>query len=824
MSSQSNQYSLEKWLENACEIVYGEESYDIVTLTLEGRIISVGAAILGLSPRSELSAICNGLSTHVHRRLDKNCSLMMLIECLLVVAVGEENKERSMYVSGIMTLEPSVQADLMRVIQNNLQYSQLEETVDNSDKALTSSSSSSSSSSISSPIYSDSPSNKGTQMIAKKQTIIDTTQKCMECTNLERMVESLRQDARSAQQTAKDTNTKLKADIAAQSNKLVEAELNICEKEKEIVRQEIDIANLKSEIKSLEEDLSQSAVMKDQLSELRDRVDILQPDADRAAKNDVKIEKLRERLDELLPLREQLTKETDAHRETYSRLLKLEGEMKDYEKCRLQVEEYKEQCAEASIKIDDLTSQLKEHENQLREASTNYSNLTNRQAGHMQQTNFLKTELEATKEELNSLGRREGIGMSISELNPVLMMEMDRLRNENQELQQRLLSASVDEVEKLSNRLADEITKSTSLHKKWTDTKNLLTIMKLKLEQMTTMKTQLEITMMDMSIKHRERHAMLTADFEGNKVKWDDKVTFHIKQHNDATTLSRVGKRALVTSYEADVNNLQAQLKDTGESLSDMTNNYNTTSTNLTKMTSDFDAYKTESMYKMDELNAILDEERVKRRRVEREKKVFENTSSRTRVNGSAINVDMDSLDAAREEMKNMQHQLDVANMKIRDLEAGGSSGSSNGSSSSGSGLAERKTRSSTVSTRRTRSGTGAVRVRTTAESQSYTDITDNSNGDYLSSGDMVSGSGSASDRRLDQLLREKREWIATKLQEDKEKMEISQKLLAKEKEVTNLKSQNTKLTLERERWERKFTKATQSLNINHENENIINQ
>jgi len=61
-------------------------------------------------------------------------------------------------------------------------------------------------------------------------------------------------------------------------------------------------------------------------------------------------------------------------------------------------------------------------------------------------------------------------------------------------------------------------------------------------------------------------------------------------------------------------------------------------------------------------------------------------------------------------------------------------------------------------------------------------------------------------------------------LQEDKEKMEISQKLLAKEKEVTNLKSQNTKLTLERERWERKFTKATQSLNINHENENIINQ
>jgi hypothetical protein len=62
-------------------------------------------------------------------------------------------------------------------------------------------------------------------------------------------------------------------------------------------------------------------------------------------------------------------------------------------------------------------------------------------------------------------------------------------------------------------------------------------------------------------------------------------------------------------------------------------------------------------------------------------------------------------------------------------------------------------------------------------------------------------------DKRVEQLTREKREIIAKNLEENKEKVEFSQKLLAAEKEIASLKTKITKVTLEKERIERKYMK-----------------
>ena len=61
------------------------------------------------------------------------------------------------------------------------------------------------------------------------------------------------------------------------------------------------------------------------------------------------------------------------------------------------------------------------------------------------------------------------------------------------------------------------------------------------------------------------------------------------------------------------------------------------------------------------------------------------------------------------------------------------------------------------------------------------------------------------SDKRIDLLTREKREMISKTLEENKEKMELTQKLLLSEKEVAALRAELRKTTLEKERAERKL-------------------
>ena len=59
-------------------------------------------------------------------------------------------------------------------------------------------------------------------------------------------------------------------------------------------------------------------------------------------------------------------------------------------------------------------------------------------------------------------------------------------------------------------------------------------------------------------------------------------------------------------------------------------------------------------------------------------------------------------------------------------------------------------------------------------------------------------------DKRVEQLTREKRELLSKNLEENKERIEVSQKLILSEREVRTLKAKVTKMTLEKERGERR--------------------
>ena len=80
--------------------------------------------------------------------------------------------------------------------------------------------------------------------------------------------------------------------------------------------------------------------------------------------------------------------------------------------------------------------------------------------------------------------------------------------------------------------------------------------------------------------------------------------------------------------------------------------------------------------------------------------------------------------------------------------------------------------------------------------------------GGYLEQTDMV-------DKRVEQLTREKRDLLSKNLEENKERVEVSQKLIASEREIRTLKSKISKMTLEKERAERRVANMTASDLIN---------
>jgi len=233
-------------------------------------------------------------------------------------------------------------------------------------------------------------------------------------------------------------------------------------------------------------------------------------------------------------------------------------------------------------------------------------------------------------------------------------------------------------------------------------------------------------------------------------------------------------------------------------------------------------------------LASDVDEERHKRRRVEREKKYHEAEAHRHKAQLTvAGNSSGTEVLTAIKEMKQMQQQLDAANLEIQALKARGnlesSSLESGGITVAAATAPALQTMPSTTTTTTLTGGrlgsSRPVRVKVSDRdvSSGMQSSVDNAvpmiSGAYAMSGSMGGGSGAGcfggfleqaelTDKRIEQLTRERRELIAKNLEENKERMELSQKLLTSEKEVAALKSKITKLTLEKERMERKMAKS----------------
>ena len=102
------------------------------------------------------------------------------------------------------------------------------------------------------------------------------------------------------------------------------------------------------------------------------------------------------------------------------------------------------------------------------------SNLSGCQKNQVLQTLTLAEELKATTEQLREVERGSGVGEAMSELNPALMQELEKLRSEKADLLKKLDSSSLESLDKLEKELADQKGMTASLQSKWISTKDSL--------------------------------------------------------------------------------------------------------------------------------------------------------------------------------------------------------------------------------------------------------------------------------------------------------------------------------------------------------------
>lgn len=229
----------------------------------------------------------------------------------------------------------------------------------------------------------------------------------------------------------------------------------------------------------------------------------------------------------------------------------------------------------------------------------------------------------------------------------------------------------------------------------------------------------------------------------------------------------------------ADLNQCKAQLESKNEDCLNQIKSLTTTKENLEKQ--------------ILMASADLEEEVMKRRKVERVKKQHETENQRLKLlqattGGEAVVTNAD-YEAAAKEIRSMQEQLDSANQEISRLKSVLDSNGCKDAISLASGSDGSSTRT-------------LLKPHRSSTAMGHNALSSHHHGSQVNS---YLEQVELNDRRIEQLEREKREILSRALEDNKEKVELTQKLMVMDKECSNLRTELRKITLDKERVERKL-------------------
>ena len=820
--------SIEIWLESTLDLSDHEDdimSIDLLTIKAGSGIFNCPistVADLASTVASEMDIQISSLLPGIHN-ISKLC---------LLHAVSSKCARRAEYVQGIIALDPVIQGELMQIIKRGMTQCIMADDNDEKDDIIISET-------HSEPVA---PSRK-----RDREADID----CSGCHEKDKEISHLQASIRRAVCKEEEDAQQYQHELSIRDSKLMDADLQLMKRDERIRNQQKEVEQNQLLIREQQLALQEISKSEEKIKELQDEIDILKPRSERLESVEASKEKLKLKLDEMADLKEQLAAEGAAHLKTQNKYVDLVREVDSLRKAKTHLDEYRSKCAELEISKNELSVKLVAVTKEFENASGRNTDLSESQRDKIEETSRLLAELEATQARLREVERSGGVGQGMSELNPELMFELTSLRSENETLVRQINKSSLESLENLEKELDHAKTVNMSLQSKWLETKDALA------------RANNEILSLNQNILDwTQRHEFLSGQhdelekkshedrlslIERNESLFRDTKMKHSAELNQEITT----REAIIENVKVDLENKQNEFKTVSSYLAEktlanemLTENLNSANKTVLEREEEISALmrqhevdvesakenhaaivellkdsernklqelirKHEAKVKLLEIDissasSELDDEKKKRRRIEREKRHLVDEVHRyktqAQINSTTNGSSNHDLSEILKEMKTMQRSLDNltqenVNLKNQAISCTMSSEPPQTSTTnvlkggagrvlpSGTQLRSKRQHPSDCD-----AGTSNV-AQSSSNAASYTD--------YLEQTDIT-------DKRIEQLVREKREIMAKHLEESKEKMELAQKLLQSERDNTQMKSKITKLTLDNERYQRK--------------------
>ena len=478
---------------------------------------------------------------------------------------------------------------------------------------------------------------------------------------LQRALEESRQREVETCETLKDSERKWREELI----KVEAAGLRRSEETRE--DHERQVARFREELhmfRGLQEKEEASRV---ELGKLRDEVDLLQDAKIRLQDTEERYRKCRERLDQLADVKDALKREETAHNASVSECVRLENELQTLLPLKRQLEEYKDRATDAEVRLAECQEDLRKVR-----AQSNVLQSAQRKAVvgaklQLEEANEIRKQLYSSdKDNAGDRYAIPSIGEGVSELNPKVREELERLRNENENLREFASKREDDEVQKLEQRLDDTERLSSRFKGQFLETKRELETTQENLALALKREETLNADLADLQEKHREMSRTaehLAADLGETKLqlheteqlldeceKREDELKEEVLKWTDATSKAT----DLAAARLEEIKSTQAELESTLASLMDAESREKTLQERLEELTAKLDATRNER----DDLQQQFEETKA----------TLENTSENLKQSQASEERLQASLEEETSKLSATQQEL--ANAKIEHEEA----------------------------------------------------------------------------------------------------------------------------------------------------------
>lgn len=212
--------------------------------------------------------------------------------------------------------------------------------------------------------------------------------------------------------------------------------------------------DLKSQLVKLQDQLQKATRAESQLAVIQDERDILRHTQQQLVETRERLSTYREKVQHLADIKNALQREEEAHSKSVEDCLRLRNELQSLQPLQRQLEEYKQRATEAEFRLTETQDTLTKLQEEKLLNGTASNDLERTCQAQQEEIRELRLRLQHETRSMEG-GDTAGVGDGLSELNPDLKEEIERLRSENNNLRVFRDSRQGDAVAKMEERLDD---------------------------------------------------------------------------------------------------------------------------------------------------------------------------------------------------------------------------------------------------------------------------------------------------------------------------------------------------------------------------------